>query len=357
MARTEKSRKKTKFLFILIVLTAILSILSTYAWFSTQRDVAITGLNVNVNVAESMQISLDGETWTQTIEITDMKQLLGTSTESGVHQAANGDNNNYVPSDLQPVSTVGSIGTTGKIPFRKGVLEGLKLTNISTCNEEGASNTDHPYLYFDLYVRNVSSKAEGEYDTIQLNAGSKVTAEQDGVGLAESVRVGFLSYNTNTANLTAETGTDVRTATKDGGESDRLAIWEPNYNKHTQAVVRSDKRITAVDTVYSTKGIKDSLVDGSEIPDVQDDTDTTSFAAVTTNQIEQNTDKTTKEAATLNGVVADKDLAVEANKITKIRIYIWLEGQDPDCVDVASTGKMINADIKLIKPTTTTTEP
>ena len=56
MKRTQKSQKRTKFLFILIILTAILSITATYAWFSTQRDVEIVGMRLNVEVAESMQI-------------------------------------------------------------------------------------------------------------------------------------------------------------------------------------------------------------------------------------------------------------------------------------------------------------
>ena len=43
-----------------MLLTLILAITATYAWFSTQRDIEVSGMRLNVEVAESLQISLDG---------------------------------------------------------------------------------------------------------------------------------------------------------------------------------------------------------------------------------------------------------------------------------------------------------
>ena len=61
MARSKKSLKKIQSLIFLMLITMVLAITATYAWFSTQRDVEIAGMRLNVEVAESMQISLDGE--------------------------------------------------------------------------------------------------------------------------------------------------------------------------------------------------------------------------------------------------------------------------------------------------------
>lgn len=356
MARTEKSRKKTKFLFILIVLTAILSILSTYAWFSTQKDVAITGLNVTVQVAESMQISLDGETWLQTIAITDMKQLTGDVTDTSLPHAA-ADNTNYVPTSLEPVSTIGTLDS-GKVKFQKGILQdNVKLTNITKCDETKTTNADHPYLYFDLYVRNIASGNDGDLETIHLDKGSSVKAQVDGLGLAESTRVGFLAFNTTPAALNLENGAAVRAAINAGAD-DKFSIWEPNFAKHTQAVVNSDPRIENATSAYTTHALKDDLT--GEIANVQTE-DATKMEAVKVNQVPQDASGDTAgqtKAATALNTVDDTDgtskLAVAKNKITKIRIYLWLEGQDPDCVDVASTAKKIIADIKLVKPASTT---
>jgi len=111
MKRTKKSQKRTKFLFILIVLTAILSITATYAWFSTQRDVELSNLEVKVETAENLQISLDAENWAQSISIDDMKQLYGTQSDEDAYHADKIQNRNYIPTELLPVSTAGTVGT------------------------------------------------------------------------------------------------------------------------------------------------------------------------------------------------------------------------------------------------------
>ena len=113
MARSKKSLKKIQSLIFLMLITMVLAITATYAWFSTQRDVEIAGMRLNVEVAESMQISLDGEKWTQSIQIADMRQFYGTYNVSGdegfaVFQAKTG-NQNYVPTELVPVSTAGEV--------------------------------------------------------------------------------------------------------------------------------------------------------------------------------------------------------------------------------------------------------
>ena len=53
MSRNKKSIRKIRGLLMLMLLTMILAITATYAWFSTQRDVEITGMKLNVEVAES----------------------------------------------------------------------------------------------------------------------------------------------------------------------------------------------------------------------------------------------------------------------------------------------------------------
>lgn len=67
----KNKRKSISYLVFVIALTAILLVMSTYAWFSTQRDVTITGLTGEVKVAEGLEISLDAENWGQTIDLAD----------------------------------------------------------------------------------------------------------------------------------------------------------------------------------------------------------------------------------------------------------------------------------------------
>ena len=238
MARNKKSLKKIQSLIFLMLVTLILGITATYAWFSTQRDVEIAGMRLNVEVAESMQISLDGEKWTQSIQIADMRQFYGTYDVSGdegfaVFQAKDvdeGGNLNYVPTELVPVSTAGEVAG-GKLQFVQGTIgtnaDGSQsLTGITACSETDITNTatigtkegnndKHPYLVFDMYLRNISAKTEG-IDALELNAGSSVfvnTASTDdgeqegkgvsGTGLEYSARVGIIVYG-NTVSVTAD---------------------------------------------------------------------------------------------------------------------------------------------------------
>ena len=64
------SRKRLNALILLVAFTAILLIVSTYAWFSTHKTVKLGGLEGKVNVAEGLQISLDALNWTNEIDLT-----------------------------------------------------------------------------------------------------------------------------------------------------------------------------------------------------------------------------------------------------------------------------------------------
>ena len=327
MKKSQKTQKRTKWLFILLILTAVLSITATYAWFSTQRDVDITGMRLHVEVAESMQISLDGEIWTQSIQIANMRQFYGTYTGTGdafaIYQAkkpSDGGNQNYVPTELKPVSTVGTV-TGGKLQFVKGTIsttaEGkTQLTDVVACSEADITatetianrqngNENHPYLVFDMYLRNVSAKADGQLDILELNAGSNVwintetddDTEQEGAGVADTgleytARVGMIVYG-NTIGITE---TDDQEGTEDAktigqkirgltsAEGDTAAIWEPNDKNHTTYVVNNNGRsITSTEQAVVTYGVKETVAtsEDKKVPDINDTDDTTNLAAVT----------------------------------------------------------------------------
>ena len=65
------SRKRLNSLILLVAFTAVMLIVSTYAWFSTQKNVTLSGIYGKVNVAEGLQISLDAKTWKNEIDFSD----------------------------------------------------------------------------------------------------------------------------------------------------------------------------------------------------------------------------------------------------------------------------------------------
>ena len=54
---------------MMLLLTGMLLLSSTYAWFSANKEVALEGINAKVVAAEGLQISLDGESWSSKITI------------------------------------------------------------------------------------------------------------------------------------------------------------------------------------------------------------------------------------------------------------------------------------------------
>lgn len=367
--RTEESKKKTKTIFLIIIIAALISITGTYAWFSSQRDVEIVGFKINVEIAENLEISLDGETWVHSINIENMRQFYGTyrdqDTTTVAYQASKDNHRNYVPIELLPVSSVGTI-EDGNLVFVTGDIKDNKLENIKKCSEaditvgstilaKEAKNTDHPYLVFDMYLRNLSRlNEEGKRDLLQLNTGSVATAAKPETGLEYSVRVALVQYG-QTAQLLAS-GAEARALQADGNET--VAIWEPNYRLHTAYTVKNDDRISDLVEQIDTYAIRDK-VNGSLPGNIDDSTDTTDPALynVYTNKVAQeedveNQNLVTNTITTLKQIDGTTDMSLAPNTITKVRCYIWLEGQDIDCTNIASTGQELQLTLRLTKPQT-----
>lgn len=383
MKRTKKSQKKTKFLLILLVLTAILSITATYAWFSSQRDVDITGIKLNVEVAESMQISLDGATWYQSITIDNMRQFYGTYADSTKPHADKDSNTNYVPTELIPASTIGEVAS-GKLQLMTGdsTLTGSTTSaKLLACSEAdltagkavaGAdsretNNAKHPYLVFDMYLRNYSAKTS---DELQLNKGSRVWVDtttaasqegtgKEGTGLENCARVGFVVYD-NPADVTAAAA-DIRAITP---TTPQVVIWEPNYNEHIAEVIASGRATASTaNTTYGAK-FKSTAVDSATavtVADVYATDDTTNLGQQYAFRPAYNTDapqdgddplllETTAATTMTTSAQEPANVTLQPNKVTKVRVYIWLEGQDVDCINTASQGDRLQATIKLTKP-------
>ena len=395
MRRKLKNEKKISGLLIFMLLTAILAITATYAWFSTQRDVEVSGMRLNVEVAESLQISLDGEIWTQSIQIANMRQFYGTYTGTGdsfaIYQAKKpdaGGNTNYVPTELLPVSSAGEVAN-GKLQFVQGTIENnadgtTKLKGITACSENDLTatetvanrqngNAQHPYLVFDMYLRNISAKTTG-LDELLLNAGSAVwvnsgtadDGDQEGAGVAGtgleySARVGMVVYG-NTISTTATNtqtktiGQQIRELTAKGDEV--AAIWEPNHKEHTAYVVANNGRgITSTSEEVDTYGVKVAVASAAtkEIANINATNDA-NLVAVDTFTPDYTTAEGGVDEKTIITNTAGNNLGIAPNQISKVRIYVWLEGQDPDCIDLASTGDKLNVTLKLTKDQTTTTD-
>ena len=237
------------------------------------------------------------------------------------------------------------------------------------------------YVVFDLFIKNLSGH---EYYTqqnvlneeaIYLTPDSKVTVASNGgvagTGIENSVRVGFAQIGRVEATTTTQaTITGITCATSGdvtGICASRPAqIWEPNDKNHVQNAINwystSCKKRVAADLTQASSfnGDCKTLTDGSYVQtnaiggvigyadqvDVYDGTDynnyTATIASAPTAGKLYAYDYFTDTEKSLRGVERPTFITLAPNSITKVRVYIWIEGQDVDNYDFASLGKKIS---------------
>ena len=315
---------------LVLLLIAILLIASTYAWFTANTVVTISTLNVNVAAKGGLQISADGINWKTVLSNDDIAPDKLKTYESNVNQ---------IPTTLEPVSTTGNV-TGGRMDMFYGVVTaatvaddttGIKLGDftLTTSKETDTQGTTGKYIVFDAFL-----KVDKE-QTLSLTNNSAVkadTAKGDDRGLKNAARVAFVPSNS----VADGTETNTIQSLVPGGTA---YIWEPNYNVHTAAAV------SAASSIY---GQKTATTDENPLPyyGVKDETkkpvplnskDEASFAVVTPSIQTKEANDETKTVCNLS------------KGITKVRIYMWIDGQDVDCENNAS-GSDITYDVQFSIP-------
>ena len=253
------------------------------------------------------------------------------------------------------------------------------------------------YVAFDLFVMNLSGEAYYEdittpsnEEAIYLTYNSKVDAAGNGAevsGIENSVRVAFAqigrvnaSYGEDdekTATITGMTcnlddGAPAYTeATGVTGICRDAAIWEPNekdhvanaltwYNKSCKArTADTDKFAYDDDSCkdiagkhYKTAAIKAEILANNYIDVYDGELNGHTISAAHLNEVDTFTDS----EKLLTGTERKEIMTLAPNSITKIRVYIWLEGQDVDNFDFASLGEKITINFGFTKERFTTEE-
>ena len=396
--RTKESRKRLQSLILLTAFTCVLLIVSTYAWFTTQKDVNVSNIRGRVEVAEGLQISLDALNWTQVLDLgdgtTDEEANASLTETTGFDYVPYAGHRNHVPEEFLPISTSGDKldVPAGEITENKtastelgmfaGKYEGdttkklgapvrasEKVTDVSADNYAG-------YYAFDIFLKN-SSKTGVTKDTLQLNSDSSAWVLPDGKGititrsggetvefkgneasgLQNTIRVAFARYGagasgTGVVNADATQADALKNTNQEIGA---ISIWEPNHNEHTEAIETNIGKLFASGSLpadpFFTKTLKASTPALDNVFDWGDDAP---LGQPKTVQTSLYTDDSFGKGYTLEGVkdltdINGNDFTLAANSITRLRVYIYLEGQDPDCDNSASRGGGIEVNIGLTK--------
>ena len=379
--RNKKHEKRLKKLVFTCVLVAIILSVSTYAWFVGMKTVNVSSFDVEIAAIDQLSLSLDGVTWDDTVNIN----------KANHNTVFEGNTNSWGDKGLVPMSTVGKIDTTSSrlVLFEKGSFTtthgGFRLMASRVGND---TTEQRGYVAFDLFVRNLTGP---EYypemnklneEAIYLTIDSAVTVAADGgepgTGIENSVRVAFAQIGRVKA--TVEDAATIRgiscttNATVTGICADRDAqIWEPNDTKHvgnairwynTSCLKRTGESVTsdasysgscnavADGTAYKTYAVS-GVIDYTDNVDIYDGADYNGYMGsvaqtATTGKL-VSYDYFTDTEKNKEGTQRPTFITLAPNSITKIRIYIYIEGQDVDNYDFASLGKKISVKFGLTK--------
>ena len=364
--KNKKNKKKSEMnaMFFIILLALVIFIISTYAWFSTQRNVSITNLNGTVEVAEGLEISLDAQNWSNGLVLGEEEGQLD------IIDDAYSGNKNLKPSEMLPVSTLGLVsGQQQDLQMLRGkITNSIQLSDIKAMIETETNpdvDTFPGYFAFDVFLKN-SSKQDDLDDVLQLNYDSSLEimeTDKSSTGLQNTARVAFAKYS-GTSDVMADQATILKETAGIGvgaGTSyiTDVAIWEPNSNDHVDYIVQNNNKITGpgasfnATTQMDTYALKSSSI-GQTIADIY------KWDGTESNLSKQNVLQTTKTSTEdysisegVQNLVSTTDgsttFGISPNKISRIRIYLWLEGQDVDCINYASHGGGIKVNIGLVK--------
>ena len=257
-------------------------------------------------------------------------------------------------------------------------------------------NRQKGYLAFDLFVKNFSGTqyitSEDPNDisseeAIYLTPSSAVTVGEGGVqdaGIENSVRVAFAQVGRISANETTPgniTGMSCTSGSGATGICRDAQIWEPNDTKHVTTALNwyntscrkrdnssgnfletNCETITGAVPTYSiAKAINPNPnADKKDIVDIYDGLE---YNGYTNNTIKETdpgfnrnelkplvaVDTFTDTEKNFKGVDRPSFMTLAPNSITKVRVYVYIEGQDIDNFDYASVGKYIKVGFGFTK--------
>lgn len=317
MVKDSRKKQGKKYLTLLLLLfTFFLFITSTYAWFSTNRVVSLNTLNVHIQADGGLEISTDAVNFKQVItvqDIIDAKDLYPNSL-------------NQIPYRLYPTSTGGIIDSNGYLEMFSGEATNQSDTNFilvankSTEVESFGEESEGKFIAFDLFFRTTNDKE------LYLSSNSGVVNNGDqSSGIENAARIAFLNEGTTSDNANLAQNLN---------QASEAIIWEPNYDVHTEYGVRN---------AQSVYGITTSMTNGNLLPyeGVISDIATTDQVLITqasSNYYPQFFRNVNVAISTPFGNTTNQRLLTLNPSITKIRVYMWIEGQDVDCEDNASYG-------------------
>lgn len=294
-----KNQKNRAFLaaIAMLLVSAIVITTASFAWFTLGKSATVQELDLKVTAKEGIRISANTTAFTESGVLT-REDLDGTSTTAW--KAYDGNTNNF-PERINPVSS--SFSTSTYANFFSGGIDTTAEGRVMQA--DAVTDGNGPLYVFDVFI-----KYEGEQSDITVKVGDsqiRVKEDTDGTVVNEDVeqamRIGFVNFGT----VTAPTG----------GSASGTLIYAPK-----DANVASTNPITGAG--------KSAVLDNDEFTVPQSKAGTLTIASA------YGANATTDQAANA--------MLTLHNGINRVRVYIWMEGQDAMCTN-ALASQLIGASI------------
>ncbi len=308
----KKQIRKAMLSTMAMLLVGVMSLTGvTYAWFTSNKEVKVDTFNVSVASSTGGAIMVAEEP-------TDDNGTLYFSTSAG-----------FTPEEgsyLTPASSAGPNGSnaTNKVPaFYKGtVVSGTEIDTISVSQTNASEEGEYYYYSFNLYFRNDGT----ETAYIALDEATTTFKVQDPTKTEEAFIVDYSALASRIAFVSTDsekyTGDSLTNYTFDANTRGKL--FEPNADSHRPYASTDYEEITGEEVPTSGNWPYKAVVGQGN--SVHRYNNTTALAEVTVDDM------------------SDYIVKVEVNQVAKVTVYIWIEGQDADCLNEVA-GKAIQCNL------------
>ncbi|NLL44489.1 MAG: hypothetical protein GX247_02335 [Mollicutes bacterium] len=329
----EKKNIKNRLLLVIIFLSSLLLIVATYAWFSVTLNVKIRFFDMVVQSDSGLFISLDAVNYSDSVEVSFNSVLrdINVNYPSHTNQWASGGfwpvSSNGIKDPYQTKFAVFYGEMTRKYPE----LNNRRFINTTLVREEQPSAVNS-FIAFDIFLKNVSHSPFP--DNLYFDEGTAIDFDADVdeetieamSGIMNSMRFGVVKIGTLPLDSGVRSVQNMRCTPRC-----EMLIYEPYSTRHSQTSIEklSEFGINLVDGVYvPTYGV---IAEGKKLDHLNGQEgigiplDTEHFA--------------------LQQTITEEDFVNPIfklpNGITKLRVYVWIEGQDVDSIETNSKGAAI----------------
>lgn len=337
-----KITRRGKLLLLVVFFLAVVLSFATYAWFSASLNVKVKFFDVKVSTETGLFISLDGVNFSDSVEITrdsitkDLVALYPNHTNQWAATGLWSVSSNGIPNSNADKFAVYN-GSMGK--YTDKARKGIRFVNTTLLSEDQPSEWNQ-YIAFDIFLKNVSGSPKkdnlyiGRTTYIDFDESADEETREKMQDIFNTMRMGIVKIGETSSKSDINTIQNLQC----NGECMSL-IYEPNSTSHNEESIEEAAAlgITIEDNTYvPTYGViaeGDHLDHKSGFINSGVSLDTEHFA--------------------LQHTIFESDFSKPIfqvpNGITKARIYIWIEGQDVDALEVHSEGAPVALNLDLEK--------